>query len=336
MTIQNDESRTGQPVRAATATGGPTDLKPAHVDAVVSAAIESHALNTRRAYAAAWKQFAAWCDEESYRAFPAAPETVAAYLAHRADDGRAISTLKIDRAGIRYHHQTRGADSPTQSTGVGRVLRGLARRAAVGRLVRGRGQATGLTSSHLAAICATAGRRRDYRGGGRESEKAARRRGAVDVALVSVMRDALLRRSEAAALTWKDVTFLADGTARLAIRRSKSDQDGEGAIQFIGKDAAQALQAIQGDAAPSEYLFGLRSGRAISNRIAAMARAAGLGDGFSGHSPRIGMAQDLVAHGASTTALMVVGRWKSERMPAHYSRGEAAAKGAVARFYRAR
>ena len=31
---------------------------------------------------------------------------------------------------------------------------------------------------------------------------------------------------------------------------------------------------------------------------------------------------------------MVAGRWKSERMPAHYARGEAARQGAVARFHR--
>ena len=331
--MTNTESRTAQPVRAATAAGGPTDLKPAHVEAVVSAAIESHAPATRRAYESGWRSFEAWCAAERYRAFPAAPETVAAYLAHRADAGRSISTLKIDRAGIRHFHVTQGADSPTQSAGVSRVMRGLARRAAAGKLVQGRGQATGLTANHLAAICATAHRRRVYRGGGRESEKAARRRGAVDVALVSVMRDALLRRSEAAALTWKDVTFLADGTARLAIRRSKTDQDGEGAIQFIGKDAAQALQAIHGHAAPSEHLFGLRSGRAVSNRIAAMARAAGLGEGFSGHSPRVGMAQDLAANGASTTELMGAGRWSAHRMPAHYTRAQAAGRGAVARYY---
>ena len=333
MTIQNDESRTAQPVRAATAGGDPTDLKPGHTDSIVAVVIEAHALNTRRAYEAAWKQFAAWCDAEGYGSLPAAPETVAAYLVHRADEGRSISTIKVDRAGIRYYHQTRGADSPTQSAGVSRVLRGLARRAAAGKLVQGRGQAAGLSANHLAAIRATAHRRRVYRGGGHESEKAARRRGAVDVALVSVMRDALLRRSEAAALAWKDVTFLADGTARLAIRRSKTDQDGEGAIQFIGKDAAQALQAIQGDAAPSKHLFGLRSGRAVSNRIAAMARAAGLGEGFSGHSPRVGMAQDLAANGASTTELMGAGRWSAHRMPAHYTRAQAAGRGAVARYY---
>ena len=311
----------------------PVPLKDAHLEAVVSAAEESHAPKTRRHYASAWRAFARWCEAEGYASLPATPETVAAYFAHRATGGSSLSTLKLASAAIRYRHQGHGLDSPARSAGVKRVLRGLRRRAAALPVSKGQGQARGLTAAHLAAIRATALLPRKGPSGRTESEKTARKRGAVDVALAPVMRDALLRRSEAAALTWKDVTFLADGTARLAIRRSKTDQDGEGAIQFIGKDAAQALQAIQGDAAGSEHLFGLRSGRAVSNRIAAMARAAGLGNGFSGHSPRVGMAQDLAANGASATELMGAGRWTACRMPAHYTRAQAAGRGAVARYY---
>ena len=330
--MTNDESRTAQPVRTTTAA---TDLKPAHIDAVVSAAIESHAPATRRAYEAAWRQFAAWCDAEGYGSLPAAPETVAAFLVHRANEGCSISTIKIDRASIRYHHVTQGAPSPTQSAGVSRVLRGLARRSAAGKLVQGRGQAKGLSAAHLAAIRATAHRRRVFRGGARESEKAARMRGAVDIALISVMRDALLRRSEAVGLRWADIEFRGDGSGLVTIRHSKSDPTGEGAVQFIGEPAASALNAIRGESAETQRVFGLKSGRAVANRIQAAARAAGLRGDFSGHSPRVGMAQDLAANGASTTDLMVVGRWRAHRMPAIYTRGESAAKGAVARFYRA-
>jgi hypothetical protein len=45
------------------------------------------------------------------------------------------------------------------------------------------------------------------------------------------------------------------------------------------------------------------------------------------------MARDLTAAGVGLTAIMVAGRWKSERMPAYYSRAEEAGRGAVARFY---
>ena len=318
----------------------PSELKPHHVDAVVEAAIESHSLATRRAYASAWKRFAEWCESQGYESLPADPETVAAYLTVRANEGRSISTLKVDRAGIRYYHEGHGLDSPTQSAGVSRVLRGLARRAAASMLVQAHGQTRGLSANDLAAIRESANRCRDYKGGGRETKEVARRRGAVDVALISVMRDALLRRSEAARLTWRDIEFRGDG-GLVTICRSKTDQHGTGTVQFIGRDAASALQAIlpaneDPAAIAARSVFGLKSGRSVANRIKAAAKAAGLKGEFSGHSPRVGMAQDLAEGGASTTELMVVGRWKAHRMPAHYTRGQTASRGAVARYYRAR
>ena len=92
------------------------------------------------------------------------------------------------------------------------------------------------------------------------------RRGQVDIALVSVMRDAMLRRSEAAALRWVDVEFRHDGSARVTVRRSKGDQDATGATLYIGRSAAAHLQAIhRPDASPTARVFELRSGRAVSN-----------------------------------------------------------------------
>ena len=148
------------------------------------------------------------------------------------------------------------------------------------------------------------------------------------------MRDGLLRRSEAAALTWGNVDLRTDGTGRILIPRSKTDQEGEGAVQYLGKDAAAALRLIR--PAPVEdaaRVFGFKSGRTIARRLARMATAAGLSGAFSGHSGRVGMARDLVASGASVAAVQVAGRWISERMPALYARGELAARGAVAKYY---
>ena len=124
-----------------------------------------------------------------------------------------------------------------------------------------------------------------------------------------------------------------DGSARVTVTRSKTDA--EPRILYAGRAAAAALRRIApADPEPDARVFGMATGRTVSNRIAAMARAAGLGDGFSGHSPRVGMAQDLTASGASLQALQVAGRWKSVRMPARYSAGERAARGAVAKYYR--
>ena len=148
---------------------------------------------------------------------------------------------------------------------------------------------------------ATASGRRPMGSEGRRQESAERAswRGRVDVALLSVLRDGLLRRSEAAALTWGDVELRDNGTGLLQLHRSKTDQEAEGVVLYIGREAAAALRAIR----PAEQLvdpktsvFGL-STRQIGRRVQAAARAAGLGEGYTGHSGRVGMAQDLVRSG---------------------------------------
>ena len=148
-----------------------------------------------------------------------------------------------------------------------------------------------------------------------------------------------MRHSEAAALTWGDIELRDNGTALINVRRSKTDQEGEGVTLCIGPQAGEAIQAIR----PAEELldrntpvFGL-SPRQIGRRVSAGARAAGLDKGFTGHSGRVGMAQDLAQDlaktGAELPALMTAGRWKSSTMPARYTERQTADRGAVARYY---
>ena len=81
------------------------------------------------------------------------------------------------------------------------------------------------------------------------------------MALMSLMRDGLLRVSEAADLIWRDLKPVADGTGRLHIRRSKSDQEGEGVVMFVSAPTMVYMDAICGDAAPDDSIFGLAAGR---------------------------------------------------------------------------
>ena len=317
--------------------GAPTGLRAAgnlddrYIDAVTAAVRQSQRPATRRAYLGAWNRFRAWAQAEGVRELPAEPLTVAAYLAYRAAAGLSVASLAMDRKAISHYHLAAGHATPTRVEGVRQTFAGLRNRAAEEGRNEPR-QARGLTAEALEAIRRTAHQPRSGPTGRTESIENARRRGDKDIAIASVMRDALLRRSEAAALRWGEVTFRPDGTARVTVRRSKTS--GAPVVLYVGPEAATDLRRIvPGNATAADRVFGLRTGRAISNRLGAMARAAGLGDGFSGHSPRVGMAQDLTASGAELSALMVAGRWKSERMPAHYSRAEIAGKGAVARFY---
>ena len=289
--------------------------------------------NTRATYAYAWSRFTAWAQGRGAPPLPASPERVAAYLTELADThGLSVATIRLHRFAIGAVHRNAGLDDPTAHEGVRRVLSGLARANA-----RPQRQARGLTAGALAAIRATARipRRSQGRAGRLETAGVAERRGLVDIALASTLRDGLLRRSEAAALLWGDVELLADGSGRLHLRQSKGDQEGLGVVLYLGSDAVRDLRAIR----PAEGLidarapvFGLSPSQ-VGRRLRAAAQAAGLGDGFTAHSGRVGMAQDLAATGAELPELMTAGRWRTSAMVARYTAAQSAGRGAVARYY---
>ena len=147
------------------------------------------------------------------------------------------------------------------------------------------------------------------------------------------MRDALLRISEAAALTWSDIHAEPDGTGRLLIRRSKTDPEGCGSVMYLSTATMAALDVIRPPEPRSDSSVFALGVNQMARRIKQAAHTAGLGDGFSGHSPRVGMARDLVRAGIELPSLMTAGRWRSPSMPAHYARNETAGRGAVAQYY---
>ena len=139
-------------------------------------------------------------------------------------------------------------------------------------------------------------------------------RGGLDIALVGLMRYGPLRVSEAAALVWNDPEIELGGTGSLLARRSKTDAEGEGMILFVSASTMGDLHTIRRSRAGSDDIFGLRPNQ-ISKRIKAAAQAGGLGEGFSGHSPRVGMARDLASVGVELPSLMTAGRWLTPAMP---------------------
>ena len=243
-------------------------------------------LNTMKNYRIQWRNFIMWAVGKGIRALPAERVQVAAYLAERIEEhGHKPATLRAAAAAIAFVHRTAGLDDPCASLEVKRTLRSATRKAG-----RSQKQAEALTAEALTAIRSTACEPRRGRGGRFESLETARCRGNLDIALISLMRDAMLRVSEAAVLTWGDIVAEADGTGRLLIRRSKTDSDGEGAVAFLSAPTMTALRSICNLRLATDSVFGLRPNQ-ISKRIKQAAQAAELGDGFSGHSPRVGMAR---------------------------------------------
>ena len=200
-------------------------------------------------------------------------------------------------------------ESPCRDPGVRASLKGWGRRLAKPQRQSG-------------ALTAVQPRKR---GRGFETPAQAAVRARFDLALVAVLSDGGLRRSEAAALTWGDVQRWDDGSGRITVIRSKTDVEAAGAVVAITPVAMQALDAIRPVGVGGEVkVFGLSESQ-IARRVKAIAKAAGLTgwEFFSGHSGRVGMARRMAQNGAPTHEIDRQGRWKQGGgMVGRYTRGE--------------
>ena len=240
--------------------------------------------NTQRVYGTQWRLFNDWCADVGLRSLPAEPLTVARYLAARAGSGASIATIRLATSAIAKAHEWAKLESPCRDPGVRASLKGWGR-----RLAKPQRQSGALTADVLAVIRLTAVQPRK-RGRGIETPAQAAERGKFDLALVAVLSDGGLRRSEAAVLNWGDVQRWDDGSGRITVIRSKTDVEAQGAVVAITPAAMQALDAIRPVGVGGEVkVFGLSESQ-IARRVKAIARAAGLADWefFSGHSGRAG------------------------------------------------
>ena len=277
--------------------------------------------NTRRVYGTQWRIFAGWCDEVGLTSLPAEPLTVARYVAARANSGASIATIRLATSAISKAHEWAKLETPCRDPGVRASLKGWGR-----RLSKPQRQSGALTADVLAVIRLTAVQPRK-RGRGIETPDQAAERGRFDVALVAVLSDGGLRRSEASSLTWGDVQRWDDGSGRITVIRSKTDVEAAGAVVAITPAAMAALDTIRPVGVGSEVkVFGLSESQ-IARRVKVIAKAAGLTDWefFSGHSGRVGMARRMAQNGAPTHEIERQGRWKQGGgMVGRYTRGESA------------
>ena len=190
--------------------------------------------HTRRVYGAQWRLFTGWCSDVDLRALPAEPLTVARYLAARAGSGASIATLRLATSAIAKVHEWTGHDSPCRDRGVREALKGWGR-----RLARPQRQAGALTAADVLAVIRLTAPKPRARGRGFETAEQAAERARFDLALVAVLSDGGLRRSEAASLTWGDVQRWDDGSGRITVVRSKTDVEAQGAVVAITPAAMQ-------------------------------------------------------------------------------------------------
>ena len=280
-----------------------------------------------RALAADSRVFSAWCAGEGREALPATAETAAAFVDAMAEL-RAPATVRRYCASIAAMHRAAGLAPPTAMQPVRLALRRMSRAKAARQL-----QAEPLNRPALDRMIAAAA-------DGSEPTAIRLR----DAALAAVAYDTLLRRSELVSLYIEDLAPASDEGATILVRKSKTDQGREGAVKFLALDTTRTVRVyLDAIGAPrSGPLFRpvSRWGRAAETALEAqevprifrkLAAAAGVRTSrpHSGHSTRVGAAQDMLAAGLELGEVMQAGSWKSVAMVARYGERLLARRGAA-------
>jgi site-specific recombinase XerD len=196
----------------------------ADLAAAVDLAKAEKAVSTRKAYGTDFRIFREWCDARGVSALPAAPETVAAYLAAHAGTSKA-STLGRRVAAIRYAHKLAGLPIPTDAEGVKATLRGIRRTFGSAKVRKAPAVAGKMLGMVAIAPDNLAGLR--------------------DRALLLIGFGGALRRSELVALDVADVAETETGLL-VIIRGSKTDQERAGVTIAIARgDIACPVKALR-------------------------------------------------------------------------------------------
>ncbi|MDE0174992.1 MAG: tyrosine-type recombinase/integrase [Defluviicoccus sp.] len=295
---------------------GPTRAGAGHAGqdafaAYAAAAIDALSGNTQRAVRSDLAIYAAWCSERGVSALPAGAETITAFVDAMAAV-RAPATVRRYVASIAAAHRAMGYAKATGSEPVRRALQRMHRRKG-----RRQAQARGLTWALRQRLMEAAGE------------------GLIDTrnrALLAVGYDTLLRRGELVALQVTDIVEELGGAGTVLVRRSKADPEGRGATVYLARDSmALVREWLKKSAVCEGKLFRSLNRGVVGERLdasqvprifKAMAGRAGLPaevvEGISGHSTRVGAAQDMVAGGIGMAAILHAGRWKTPAMVNRY------------------
>lgn len=267
----------------------------------------AYAPSTIRAYRADFTDFMAFCHDRNISALAAQPNLIVQYIGELTGSGRSSASIRRALCGLSAIHKLNCYEDPTKDPDVALEMRRMHR-----KLGRSSSQAGSINADTLDKLLL-----------GTDDSI----RGVRDRALLLVAYDTLCRRSELVSLEVKDVKINTKNgieTSSILLRKSKTDQDSIGKWLHLTERTHIALANwISKLPEGQEMLFcGLNRALDISPKIGVgqinriykkIAKKAGLDASeikcISGHSMRVGAAQDLLNSGASMPIIMQKGRW---------------------------
>ena len=275
----------------------------------------AYAPNTLRSYYVDATAFVDWCHEQNVQAFPITSSNLTNYIEFMKSTLK-YSTIRRRISSLRRVNTLMGFQDETQTEELYLALRRLKRE----KLIDQR-QATGINQDLLNKMIAAQP----------ETLTGIRNR-----ALLSVGYDFVARRSELVALRARDIKFMNDGTLRGTIRKSKTDQYGHGRLVFGSKRSGKLVRRwLRQKPKEIQPIFCARNhGRCVDRPICDRNVNDIIKRGIikvkrydrpsdqevSGHSLRVGAAQDLLIKGYDLAAIMRAGGGSNPSTVSRYLR----------------
>jgi integrase len=285
------------------------------IDRILERSKGAYADRTIAGYRNDLSHFRRWCQERGHAWLPALPSAIAAFVDEETKD-KALSTIKRRVEAVKFAHRMADLPSPVSHSDVKLALR----RAMRANRARPK-QAQGLTRECLEQILAAC-----------PDDLSGKRDGAI----ISLGYDSLARSYE---LSLLEVEHLSSDCATVLIPRSKTDLSGEGRIAYLAPRTRELLKDwLEESGITSGPLFQSLHRRKLSGEplstsairrlVKRAAKRADLdrnvAEDISGHSMRVGAAQDMMIAGLDHIAIMQAGGWKTLDVVARYVENAAA------------
>jgi len=266
----------------------------------------SKATKTLRAYKADYKDFALFCIKHGFKSMPTDPKVVCLYLTHLSQTSK-FSTLKRRLASLSVVHKLSGHYIDTKHPMITENLMGIKR-------VKGSYQKAKkpILINDLKSIINVIDKDKN------EKKRSKNR------ALILIGFAGGFRRSELVAILYEDLDFVPEGV-KIFVRRSKTDQSGEGMTKGIPYFSSQEYCPVislknwlEKSEIKSGKIFDI-SDKSVALTVKKYTAIAGLDSNkYSGHSLRSGFATSTAELGAEERSIMAMTGHKTTQMVRRY------------------
>ena len=283
-----------------------TDLKSLELETLKNLK-NSKSANTLRAYKSDFNDFSSFCAKNGLNSMPTEPKILSIYLTHLASNSK-FSTLKRRIASISVIHKMKGHYLDTKHPIIMENLHGIKR-------VRGTNQKAKkpILINNLKSIINKI-----------DEIKQPEKKKFRDKAIILIGFAGGFRRSELVNIDYEDIEFVEEGI-KIFIKRSKTDQSGEGMIKaipyFDNKIYCPVISLkkwIEYSQIKSGKIFDI-SDKNVALIIKKYVSLAGLDPNkYGGHSLRSGFATSAAESGAEERNIMAMTGHKTTQMVRRY------------------